>query len=432
MPYKGEYMKKALFDTLETKLENGLTLVSIKKDTQIASLHVGIGIGGMYESTKERGISHFIEHMVFKGTKSRSNEKLNSDLESLGGEYNAYTDYTCTVFNTTTLNEELPNSVELLGDLVTNSIFPEDELEKERGVILAEIRSSKDDIEDITFQIINDFAFEKSPLKCDVIGKESIVKKLTKTQLIDFYTKYYVPNNAFITIVSKFDHKEVLDMVKEHFGQWQCKEFNKPKVITEKNKHKFKITNKKDIEQSTIVYLYSLIGLSKEEELALRILNHKFGESTNSILFRELREERGLAYDVYTMLDLTDNIKTLYIYTSVSSENVDEAINVVDTCIQNIKEEKIVFDDNTIKTMKKVFKTAIASTVEDSTDLGNYAIHQAMEDEYIYQFTEDMKNMDNINSHHLYEVARKVLNKPTIHVLLSQKGEEFEEDNYEN
>lgn len=432
MPYKGEYMKKALFDTLETKLENGLTLISIKKDTQIASLHVGVGIGGMYESTKERGISHFIEHMVFKGTKSRSNEKLNSDLESLGGEYNAYTDYTCTVFNTTTLNEELPNSIELLGDLVTNSIFPEDELEKERGVILAEIRSSKDDIEDITFQIVNDFAFEKSPLKCDVIGKESIVKKLTKTQLIDFYTRYYVPNNAFITIVSQFDHKEVLDMVKEHFGQWQCKEFDKPKVIIEKNKHKFKITNKKDIEQSTIVYLYSLIGLSKEEELALRILNHKFGESTNSILFRELREERGLAYDVYTMLDLTDNIKTLYIYTSVSSENVDEAINVVDKCIQNIKEEKIVFDDNTIKTMKKVFKTAIASTVEDSTDLGNYAIHQAMEDEYIYQFTEDMKNMDNINSHHLYEVARKVLNKPTIHVLLSQKGEEFEEDNYEN
>jgi len=144
---KGDFMKKALFDTLETKLDNGLTVISIKKDTQIASLHVGVNIGGLYENTSERGISHFIEHMVFKGTETKNNEELNIELENLGGEYNAYTDYTCTVFNTTTLNEELINNIELVSDMVKNSVFKEVEIEKERGVILAEIRSSKDDIE---------------------------------------------------------------------------------------------------------------------------------------------------------------------------------------------------------------------------------------------------------------------------------------------
>jgi len=417
-------MKKTLFDTLETKLDNGLTLISIKKDTQIASLHVGVNIGGLHEITNERGISHFIEHMVFKGTNSKNNEELNIELENLGGEYNAYTDYTCTVFNTTTLNEELINSIELISDMVKNSVFKNEEIEKERGVILAEIRSSKDDIEDLTFQRVNEIGFDKSPLKCDIIGKESIVKKLSRNQLQQYFKKYYIPNNTFITIVSAFDHEYILKMVKASFGDWRSGELIKPNVIPEKNKKKFKVTYKKDIEQSTIVYLYSLMGLSKEEELALRILNHKFGESSNSILFRELREDRGLAYDVYTMLDLTENIKTLYIYTSVASENIDEAINVIDKCIENVKEEKIVFDDNTIKVMKKVFKTAIASTVEDSTDLGNYVLHQAMEGEYIYQFLKDMENMNNIVAKNLYDVARKVLNNPTIHVLLSQKDDE--------
>lgn len=417
-------MKKAVFDTLQTKLNNGLTLISIKKDTQIASLHIGVSIGALYESPKERGISHFIEHMVFKGTKHRDNERLNSELENLGGEYNAYTDYSCTVFNTTTLNEELENCVELLGDLVQNSIFPEEEIKKERGVILAEIRGSKDDIEDLSFQRVNEVAFDKSPLKWDIIGKESIVKKLSRKQLVEFYNKYYAPNNTTVTIVSNYNHEDILAMINKCFGKWEEKTIDKPKAICEENKSGFKTTYKKDIEQSTVVYLYSLSDLSKKEELALRILNNKFGESSNSILFRELREERGLAYDVYTMLDLTENIKTLYIYTSVASENVEEAINVIDECIQNVKEEKIVFDDSTIMLMKKIFKTAVASTLEDSTDLGNYVLHQSMEDENIYQFNEDMKNMDNIASEDLYNVARKVLNKPTIHVLLSQRDED--------
>ena len=99
-------MKKFLFDTMETYLENGLRLITIKKETQIASLNIGVMVGAVCEENQERGISHFIEHMLFKGTVNRDNEKLNSDLENLGGEYNAYTDYMSTVFNTTTLNEE--------------------------------------------------------------------------------------------------------------------------------------------------------------------------------------------------------------------------------------------------------------------------------------------------------------------------------------
>lgn len=414
-------MKKFLFDTMETYLENGLRLITIKKETQIASLNIGVKVGAVCESKNERGISHFIEHMLFKGTVHRDNEKLNGDLENLGGEYNAYTDYMSTVFTTTTLNEELDEGLELLSDLLQNPTFRDEHIEKERGVILAELRSGKDDVEDLSFQKINDMAFIHSPLKVDVIGKEAIVRAINREDLMRYYSNYYVPNNTVITVVSAYDHEYVVELVKKYFKDWQGKEVDKPALSFEKNKEKFKITHRDNMEQSTVIYLYAFNDLTKKEELALRILNHKFGESSNSILFRELREERGLAYDIYTSLDLTNSLKTLYIYAAVAPEDVDAATKTIDDCIERIKKEIIVFDYNTINLMKKVFKTAIASTLEDSSDLGNYVVHQAMEDENLYQFNEDMENLNDIVAQDLYEVAKKVLNKPTIHVLLCDK-----------
>jgi len=414
-------MSKEIFNTKQTELSNGIKLITIKKDSQIAAVHAGINIGSLFEEKQEKGIAHFIEHMLFKGTESRTNEKLNSDLENLGGEYNAYTDFNCTVYSATILSEELENSLTLFGDMLLNSTFPKIEIEKERGVILSEIRTSKDDIEDLSFKRVNEIAFKDSPLREDTIGSENIIRKITRKQLVDFYNKYYVPNNCVISIVSPFEHENIIDLVNKYFGSWTKKNFEKKKIITENHQFVKEISYKKEIEQSTILYLYTFNGLSKDEELALRILNHKFGESSNSILFRELREERGLSYDVYTHLDTSSNVKTLYIYTAVSEENVDEAIEVIDKAIRDIENEKIVFDDNTISLMKKIFKTAIASTLEDSTDLGNYVIHQAMDNEDIYQFVEDMKNMGSLKSEDLYNIARKVLQKPTIHIFLPEK-----------
>lgn len=414
-------MKKYIFNTLETVLDNGIKLISIKKDTQITSIHVGINIGALYEENDKKGICHFIEHMLFKGTSNVDNETLNFNLENLGGEYNAYTDYRSTVYSTTTLNEEMENSLDLLSDLIINSNFPEEQIEKERGVIISEIKSGKDDLEELSFQRINNIAFLTHPLKCDVIGKEKIVNEITREELFSFYKKYYVPNNCYITVVSNHDHDYVRSLVEKKFGHWQRKEFSKPTVDFENNICKTEATYKKDIEQSTVVYLYAFTGLTKKEELALRILNHKLGESSNSILFRELREDRGLVYDVYTTLDLSEGIKTLYIYTSALQEDVEETLQVINKCIDDIKDETMVFDDNTITLMKKVFKTAVASTVEDSTDLGNYVLHQAMENQPIYEFVDDMDRLSDIKKEDLYDVARKILNNPTVHILYSEK-----------
>lgn len=414
-------MIKLNFDINKKVLENGLKVITIKKDTKIASINVGINIGAMYERMDEKGISHFIEHMLFKGTSSRSNEELNEELEYLGGEYNAYTDYASTVYTISCLEDEIKNATILLGDMIINSNFPEDEIEKERSVILAEIRTSKDDIEDLSFKKTSEVAFDKSYLKFDVIGFEENVNRFNREDLYKYYKENYRPNNSVIVMVSSFEHNEALNIIKESFSNWEMKEARKKEVISEKNKNKEVTSYKNEIEQSTIVYLYTFDNLKKDDELPLRILNHRLGESANSLLFREVRENRGLAYDIFTHLDINKDYKSLYIYTSVGDEDVEEAKEAIDRVISSILNNKIKFTDRDLNIMKKVHKTAVISTLEDSADLCNYILHQELEDENLLEFVDDMDRINNIEKNEIYEVSKKVLKNPTIHILRREK-----------
>ncbi|WIV10431.1 pitrilysin family protein [Proteiniborus sp. MB09-C3] len=413
-------MEKYFFDWKEYTLENGFKIVSIKKDTELCSIQLGIDVGAVNEEENEKGLCHFIEHMLFKGTKSRTNIDIDQDLEDRAGSYNAYTTYTSTVFSITALFQEFDPSIEILSDIIKNSTFPSEEIEKERGVILAEFRNSYDDVEHFSFNKVNSIGFEKSPLRYDILGKESIIKNVTRNEIMSFYNKYYIPNNTVISIVSPLEHEEVLEKVKGYFSHWQGKELMKKDVIVEKNRGIEVTSRKKEIEQNTIVYLYTFYSLTRDEELALEILNHKLGESANSILFRALREEKGISYDIYSEIDVTDYMKTLYIYCSASEDDILEAKKTIDNCIENIVGKHIMIDERNINLMKKVMKTGIASILEDSEGLCNYALHQKLMKRKIDGFSEDLEALDNIKAEDVYKAAEKVLSNPTIHILVNQ------------
>lgn len=412
-------MIKLNFDVKRHTLANGLEVITINKDTQIASINIGVKVGALYENIEEKGISHFIEHTLFKGTTSRSDEELNEELEALGGEYNAYTDYDATVYTISCLMEEFRNAAELLGDMITNPAFEKEEIEKERGVILSEIRMSKDDIEDFSFKNVNKIAYTNSPLKYEVTGLEENVSKFTREEIVSYYNKYYTPKNSLITMVSSLSHDEAIELVEEHFNKWKGEKAKPIDIIKEKNKEIIEVSYKKDIEQSTIVYLFTFNDLEKSDELPLRILNHRLGESSNSLLFREVRENRGLAYDIYTHLEITSSIKTLYIYTAVGEENVDETKEAIDEILRSLVDGTIKIVDKDLNIMKKVHKTAVISTLEDSSELCNYMLHQALEDEDIFEFVKDMDRLNNLDTVKINKVGGKVLKSPTVHILKS-------------
>lgn len=412
-------MVKINFDVKKHKLENGLEVITIKKDTQISSINIGVKVGALNETLNEKGISHYIEHMLFKGTENRTFQKLNDDLEALGGEYNAYTDFSQTVYSISCLEDELKSAIEILSDMLICSKFPEEEIEKERGVILAEIRSSKDSVEDFSFKKINEVAFKNSSLRYDVAGLDENVKRFTKKELYNYYKKYYIPNNSLITMVSSLSHEEALKEISKYFSKWEANEKIKLVVRDEKNRNIKKITTKENIELCTIIYLFTFYDLDKDYELPLRILNHRLGESANSLLFREIRENRGLAYDIYSHLDITQNVRTLYVYTAVDEEDIDDASSAIEEIFNDIKFRNIIIGDNDLNVMKKVHKTAVVSTLEDSVELCSYILSQSLEDEDIFEFLKDMDRLNTITADEIYEVADKVLNDPTIHILKS-------------
>ena len=414
-------MNKLSLDKNIVKLPNGIRVVTIKKDTMLVAINVAVEIGSLYEEDTERGICHFIEHMMFKGSKKRNNQILNEELESLGGEYNAYTDYTSTVYSINCINEETKNAMELLGDMIINSTFPKEEIDKEKGVVIAEIKSSKDDVEEFSLNRVNEIGFSASPLRYDVAGTEKTVEKFTRDDIIKFYKKYYTPDNTTIVMVSSLEHDEMLNIVLDNFGTWQGKCHEKIKIIKERNKHVVETTHKKHIEQSTIAYLYSLVDIKKEDELPLKILSHKLGDSDNSILFRELREERGLAYDVYSYLDIGHDVNIMNIFAAVSKEDLRESKNIIDEAILNIKNEVINFDNKSLEIIKKIHRTAVISMLEDYSDLCSYALNQVLEGENLKDLEKSIEELDKITKEDIYRVCRTYLNNPTVHILKSER-----------
>ena len=410
-------MKRWTFDENTIILPNGLKVITIKKDTRLASINIGVNIGSLYEDEKELGMSHFVEHMLFKGTKNRSNEQLNRELEFLGGDYNAYTDYISTVYSITCLDEEFEKGIELLSDMVLNSSFDEKEMKKEKGVVLSEIKSDKDDIEDLSISRTHEYAFDKSALRNSIAGTEEHVKGFKRKQVYDFYKKYYTPDNCVIVTVSAFSHEQMQKIITDLFGKWEGKSHKKAKIIKEENKNIVKTTYKSQIEQGTVTYLYAFKEVCEKDKLPLKILSYKLAESSNSILFRELREERGLAYDVYSQMDLDENVNTMNIFTSVREESIDEVIEVIDKAILDIKNKDINFDEDMLCMMKKTHKTGVVSTLEDCSTLCSYVLVQSLAGKDITEFINSMEELETLTGEDIYRVCNKYLNKPTIHIL---------------
>ena len=401
-------------------LENGLTIIG-EEIPYVKSISLGVWInaGSRIEDEEISGVSHFIEHMLFKGTRNRTSKQIASEIDNLGGQINAFTSKECTCYYVKLLDSHIDIGIDVLSDMILNSKFNEDDLDKERSVIIEELKMYEDSPEDLAYDLLTENIYKNDPLGMNIIGTEESLNRLNREKLLDYFNKYYVPNNSLITMVSSLSHDEAIKEIEKHFDNWEAKKLINLNIKDEKNKCVKKITTKENIELSTIVYLFTFYDLNKEDELALRILNHRLGESANSLLFREVRENRGLAYDIYSHLDITKNVKTLYIYTAVDEEDIEAASNAIEEIFRDIKTKKILIGDNDLNIMKKVHKTAVISTLEDSTELCSYILSQSLEGEDIFEFLKDMENLNNITADEIYEVANKVLNNPTIHILKS-------------
>ena len=289
------------------------------------SVSAGIFIksGSVYETGAFHGISHFIEHMLFKGTHSRSALDIATLSELTGGRLNAYTDRECTCIYTRTLPEDLEISLDLMSDMVLNSVFDEASIQTEKNVVIEEIKMYEDNPEEFVHDILAEITYPSHPIGQPIVGTENSVIAFTPELIKEYVKKRYCGNNIVISVAGNFDENALITQVSRLFENINAG------PDTKETKHAYFTCSakkiKKSVEQSHIAFAFEAPPATSDDKYALNLVSNVFGGSTNSRLFQKVREELGLAYSVYSC----PNIFTVASYTAVYAACGKENLNTV-------------------------------------------------------------------------------------------------------
>ncbi|MGL4911675.1 MAG: M16 family metallopeptidase, partial [Romboutsia sp.] len=316
-------------------LKNGLTIIG-EEIPYLKSISLGVWInaGSRIEDEKFSGVSHFIEHMLFKGTKNRTSKEIASEIDNLGGQINAFTSKECTCYYVKLLDSHIDIGLDVLSDMILNPLFDKNDIDKERLVILEELKMYEDSAEDVAYDLLTESVYEGDGLGMNIIGTKKSLYDINQEELLNYFRKYYVPNNSVIAISGNFDFNEIVKKIEDNFITWEARE-----VQVEVEKAEFKncfITKNKDTEQVNLAMSLEAIPVEDTKEVyALAIISTVFGGSVSSRLFQKIREEEGLVYSIYSSQSLYRKCGELGIFASMSNENLEEVYNLI---IEEIKE----------------------------------------------------------------------------------------------
>ncbi len=305
-------------------LDNGLRIIT-EHIPFVKSLSIGVWIetGSKNENLINTGASHFIEHMLFKGTATRSAKDIADIVDGIGGQINAFTAKECTCYYLKVLDSHYQLAIDLLADMLFNSNFNDSEIDKERSVILEEISMYEDSPEDVAHDLLSHTIFKDHSLGYPILGTRETLINMDRESLLSYMKEYYVPKNAVISVAGNFDEDLLLKEIKDKFEGWQGDEQQSSQVHP--LKYNYEIVEKvKDIEQTHLCIGYKGIEMGKRELYPLLVINNILGGSMSSRLFQSIREDRGLAYSVYSYPTIYKDGGLLTIYAGMNPSQLEE------------------------------------------------------------------------------------------------------------
>ena len=322
-------------------LENGLTIIG-EEIPYVKSISLGVWInaGSRIEDEEISGVSHFIEHMLFKGTRNRTSKQIASEIDNLGGQINAFTSKECTCYYVKLLDSHIDIGIDVLSDMILNSRFDERDIKKEKSVILEELKMYEDSPDDLVYDLLLENIYKDHSLGMNILGDRQSLKNLKRESILDYYNEYYVPNNSIISICGNFKFEEIVKQIEEKFKTWQPKSVDT--TTTKPNFNPCIVKKNKDIEQVNLAINLDAIPMTNNREVyALSVVNNVFGGSISSRLFQKIREEKGLAYSIYSSQTLYEDCGELGIFASTSTENIQEVYKSILEEIELIRNEYI-------------------------------------------------------------------------------------------
>ena len=313
----------------EFTLSNGLRVVA-EKIPHFRSVSVGlwIGAGSMYETAEENGLSHFIEHMLFKGTQRRSAKQIAQEMDAIGGQMNAFTAKECTCYYAKVIDEHFEKALDLLSDLVLGATFDEAEFEKERGVILEEIAMVEDTPEDLVYELLAQAIFGDQSLARPILGPAQQIRTVSRDTLVQFRNRHYRPDNTVLAVAGNYDWAQLKELAEKMLGAWgsdQAPASLPAPAIAQPGR----LVREKDIEQVHVCLGYPGVAQGSEDLYPLSVLNNLFGGGMSSRLFQRIREEMGAVYSVYSYPTTYPGCGTLTLYAGTSPEQAQKVIDEI-------------------------------------------------------------------------------------------------------
>jgi predicted Zn-dependent peptidase len=312
-------------------LPNGVRVIS-EEIPIVRSVSVGVwvDVGSRDENDSNNGIAHFIEHMAFKGTKKRSVRDIAQSLESVGGYLNAFTGKEHTCFYARVLDEFTPLALDVLSDIVLNATFPDREIEKEKGVVIEELKNAEDDPDDIIHDYFEKAIFGPHPMGFPVIGTEKNLRSLRRRDLLEYLDSNYLPERTIVAAAGNLSHAALLDLTRRYFGpasnsrSGKKRERTKPKLQKPESKE-----YKKPIQQAHVCLGTVSYSMKHKQRYPLMILNSLLGDGMSSRLFQNIREKYGFAYNVYSFANMLSDTGTFGAYIGTDTSHVEDSIDLI-------------------------------------------------------------------------------------------------------
>jgi predicted Zn-dependent peptidase len=350
-------------------LKNGMVVLFEKRDIPVVSVAFAVRAGGINEKSSERGISHFIEHMFYKGTPTRKSRDIAEEIEKNGGILNGFTDEIITAYWCKMPSKHIGVALEVLGDMVKNPLFDQKELEKERNVILEEIKMYQDNPRMHVFNEIQRLLY-KEPLGNPLIGTKKTLSSVDRETMIKKFKQIYHPNNMILCVVGNADFKQIIDFAERNFGKTKGKI---PKLKVGK-KNGSGVEKRKGIDQANLVFGYHMPVAKDKKNYAAFVLNVLMAGGMSSRLFSEIREKRNLAYAVKGQSEINRDFAYGTIYVGTTKENVKKVREII------LKEFKKVSKELEEKELNEVKEQVIGNhliSIEDSQNqMANLLLHE--------------------------------------------------------
>jgi predicted Zn-dependent peptidase len=412
---------------VEHTYENGLRVVFEKNDKNVIGLNILFFVGSQNETKEQEGYSHFIEHLMFKGTEKRTAEELADELSMLGADFNAYTSRTVTRYTLKCLTENFEKCFEIYADMLLNASFRNDDIDKERNVVIEEMKRVQDDPVEVLYDRVMTNYFGENSYAHDELGKEEIISTVSRNQLVDYKNKFYLPKNCVISVTGNTNFETIDQLIKKYFvfdkvekSQPTFVDFNKFDINVTK---KFDIIKRNDNQANVCVHIKSITCDSPLRAVS-EIYSCILGNSQNSRLYKRIREELGLVYSIYSFVSMGSSSGELFIMFGTRPENTAKTILEIKQIIQDLATNGIL--ETELVTAKNLKKSSMEYSLETNSEIaeinGSY-VHLYGAVDTIQKRTEeiDAVSLEQVNNFAKMIAQEKIFNVVAVGKNLKKK-----------